>query len=95
MQSQLQQLMVAVLTIQAALKFIHGKTRNSCLRCSSTGVDISMSHYRYAWQDSDIVIFVPYSVDRGHHLLPSLRHEGIPPHAITSLRGHIGHQDVI
>ena len=60
MQSQLQQLMVAVLTIQTALKLIHRKTRNSCLRCSSTGanVDISMSHYRYAWQDSDLVIFL-------------------------------------
>ena len=75
---------MAVLTIQTALKLVHIKTRNSCLRCSSTGagVDISWRHYRHAWRDSDDVIFVSYSADRGHHLLPSLRHEGTPPYSI-------------
>ena len=80
------QLIVAVITIQTALKLVHGKTRNSCLQCSSTGasVDISWRHYRYAWRDSDDVIFVPYSFDRGHHFLLGLRQEGIPRLAIVA-----------
>ena len=62
-------LIVAVLTNQTALKLVHGKTRNPYLRCSSTGagVDISWRHYRYAWRDSDDVIFVPCSADGGRH----------------------------
>ena len=69
------ELIVAVLTIQAALKLIHGQTRNSCLRCSSTGarVDISWRHYRRAWRDFNDVIFVPHSADRDRHFLPGLR----------------------
>ena len=64
-------LIAAVLAIQTALKLIHGKTRNSCLRHSSTGahVDISWCHYRCAWRDSNDVIFLPYSADRERHLI--------------------------
>ena len=58
-------------------------------------VDISWHHYRYAWRDSDDVIFVPYSADRGRNLYPGHWHEGIPPRAITSLRVHIGCQNAI
>ena len=53
---------MAVLTIPTTLILVHGKTRNLCWLCSSTGasVDISWHHYHYAWRDSDDVIFVPY-----------------------------------